>query len=227
MIIYILNDENTDKILKSLKSIHCGRGIEQDIYIYNDASELLENCVEKGAHVAIFNEKLERCTGYEYACRLRMIDKNILPIIIRGEDAIDEKAGEAELFGCITCDNMDSKLPGLIGYAAKRVQRPDSCLLSYYWNNCERTIELEKVLYFCSRHRVVDIIGINGVEGTFYSKLDEVEAELIEQSVNFIRISKSYLVNPKHILEKTEHEVTLDNGEKLNITKKYSENIKN
>lgn len=226
MIIYILNDENTDKVLKSLKSIHCGRGIEQDIYIFNEDSELFENCVEKGAHVAIFNEKLERCTGYEYACRLRMIDKNILPIIMLSEEKLDMRAGDAELFGYITNENMESKLPGLIGYAAKRVQQPDSCLLSYYWNNCERTIELEKILYLCSRHRVVDIIGINGVEGTFYSKLDEVERTLQEHTVGFMRINKSILLNPKYILERKGQEIIMENGESFLISRKYSENLK-
>lgn len=223
MKIYILNDENTGRVLELLKSIHCVRGIEQDMDIFNDENQMLEYCTENTVHIAIFNENAGEYTGYEFAYRLRMIDKDILPIIIRCEDFIDEKAGEAELFGCITNENMVNKLPELIGYAAKRLQQTDSGLLRYQWNNRARSIDIDKILYLQSRHRLVEIIGSNGVEGMFYKKLDETEDELKEQSTKFLRISKSYLVNPKHIIEKNEQEVLLDNGEKLHITKKYSE----
>lgn len=226
MTIYILNDESTYKVLNLLKSIHCGRGIEQDITIFSDENKMLEYCAENKVHVAIFSEKAGEYTGYEFAYRLRLIDKNIMPIILRGESTIDERAGEAELFGCVTMGNIDDKLPALIGYAAKRVLEMDCCLLSYYWNCCERTIVLNRILYFRSRHRVIEIIGLNGMEGEFYKKLDELEEELQKQSVNFVRIGKSYLVNPKHILEKNRQEVVLDNGERLHITKKYNANMK-
>ena len=226
MKIYILNDENTYKVLSLLKSIQCGGGIEQNISIFSDENRMLEYSAENKVHVAIFNEKAGEYSGYEFAYRLRLIDKSIMPIILRGESAIDEMAGEAELFGCVTMGNIDDKLPALIGYAAKRVLETESFLLSYYWNCCERTIGLDRILYFRSRHRVIEIICLNGVEGEFYKKLDELEEELQKQSVKFVRIGKSYLVNPKHILEKNRQEVVLDSGERLHITKKYNETMR-
>ena len=226
MIIYILNDENTNKVLSLLKSVHCVRGIEQDIYIFQEVNELLEESVRNTVHVVICSERVGKYSGYDLAYRLRMINKNILPIIIRQDMMIDEKAGQSELFGCISMDKIEDMLPDLIEYSAKRVQQQEkNFVLSYFWNGEERQVEVDSIIYFCSNHRVVEYKGIEGSKGVFYQKLDVVEKLLKENKINFIRIGKSFLVNSKHIVEKNEQELLLVNGEKIIIPRRYVKKI--
>lgn len=53
--------------------------------------------------------------------------------------------------------------------------------------------------------------------------MDDIELELAQKSSDFIRVSKSYLVNKQFIRSYSTKEIVLNNGEKITITRKYTQ----
>lgn len=91
--------------------------------------------------------------------------------------------------------------------------------------SCNKTIErlhVKDIIYFTSQARRVKIITIEGYK-VFYGKLSEVEKRL---SSNFIRIHKSYLVNKNYISEYTYENIRLFDGQMLNITRQYRNDVR-
>lgn len=82
----------------------------------------------------------------------------------------------------------------------------------------------QNIMYLQSDLRYVNIYTKNGESPRILAKLSEIE-RLAGDS--FLRIHKSYLVNPKHILwmDKTNHFVLLDNGEQLPVSDAQYENV--
>lgn len=109
----------------------------------------------------------------------------------------------------------------MIEYAAKRLRPDEVHLLCYYRNGIEQKVDIDRVIYFCSNHRVIEYKGIEGIRGIFYQQLDVIEELLQEQYSGFIRIGKSFLVNRKYIIEQKGSEIFLINGERLFISRRY------
>ena len=78
------------------------------------------------------------------------------------------------------------------------------------------------IMYFESNARKIIVHTING-EYSFYGKLDKVEDET---SPEFIRIHKSYLVNPAYITKYGMEQVVLSNDRILSISSKLQKSVK-
>ena len=81
----------------------------------------------------------------------------------------------------------------------------------------ERSIFIDNILYVESRkHKsVFYYMDTEPAAYGIYEKLDEIETRLREYE--FLRIHKSYLVNPKHIRKISNYLVYLDTGEELPV----------
>lgn len=69
----------------------------------------------------------------------------------------------------------------------------------YVFNKNHTVINPEDILYAYSDNRVCCLVMKNGEEHRFYKKLDQLENELEEIYLVFVRTSKSYLVNRNYI----------------------------
>ena len=57
-------------------------------------------------------------------------------------------------------------------------------------------------------------------------KLDEVEAQLEQMNIKFLRISKSYLVNVNYVKEFRYEKVVMDDGKEFKIGPRYKDKIR-
>lgn len=78
------------------------------------------------------------------------------------------------------------------------------------------------ILYFSSENRIIKLHTVEEVI-SFYDKLDTVEKN-IEGTV-FLRVHKSLLINTRHVKKFDVKTAYLDNGEELEISKRYSKNV--
>lgn len=219
------NQENTDIILRILEKVHKEKNVNMKIYLCDTVRSFMINCRVKNTNLAIFNERIkgEECNGYDLAYHIRMMNNKAMPVMIADNNKIDIRAGESELFGYLTPENLETQLTDLIIYAFRRLYK--ECfepLLCYQWNGAEREVNLNKVFYFCSDHRVVEFKGMDGADGIFYQRLDEVESALQDWQTKdmFVRISKSYLVNKKYILKNEGVRITMINGDRIEIPRR-------
>ena len=223
--ICIMSEGKPEEILNILKSIHVQKHINMDIFVFRDIFKLLCYCRKNKVSMVILNEEIG-CSidSYDLAYSIKSIDSDIMPVVISREKRISEKAGHVELFGYMAPESINFVLPDLIEYAERRIGINRNVLFCYFWNGKERRVDLDKILYFCSNHRIIEFKDLENNIGAFYRRLDEVEAALLGIG-HFVRVGKSYLVNKNHILSMENKELILSNGEKIPVSKAYRKNM--
>ena len=110
---------------------------------------------------------------------------------------------------------LDIMLPGEDGVSILRKLRAAQIVLPF--TGGERSLFIDNILYVESRkHKsVFYYMDTEPAAYGIYEKLDEIETRLREYE--FLRIHKSYLVNPKHIRKISNYLVYLDTGEELPV----------
>lgn len=113
---------------------------------------------------------------------------------------------------------MDSVLAKLKHFVFKR---------KFVFNECERNISLEKIVYIESRLHKLEfhVIEERMMTYSMYGTLNALEKELLE--FGFLRIHQSFLVNLRHIKKVTGYQAILNNGQMLPIPKTRYRDVKN
>lgn len=101
------------------------------------------------------------------------------------------------------------------------------CEKTFKFNEGEKKISLERILYIESRlHKVEFHIMENKlITYTLYDTLTHLEKEM--QKFDFLRIHQSFLVNLKHVKSVRNYKVILSNNQKLMIPKARYKDVKN
>ena len=98
-------------------------------------------------------------------------------------------------------------------------------IFEYTYKKVPHKILVNKIRYFESDKRQVNLYSTDGVS-SFYKKLDEVEAQLEQMNIKFLRISKSYLVNVNYVKEFRYEKVVMDDGKEFKIGPRYKDKIR-
>lgn len=59
----------------------------------------------------------------------------------------------------------------------------------------------------------------------FRETMDHVEKEIAKLSSDFLRDNKSYLINKAYVRSYTSREVVMENGERINLGRKYAKDF--
>lgn len=95
----------------------------------------------------------------------------------------------------------------------------------YFWcefNRCKSKIYMGDIVYFESDRKHIKVMCTNGEEGKFVGKINELAAQL---PFSFSMIAKSYIINLRHIRECKKNCVTMDDGQVINIGRKYKDSF--
>lgn len=94
---------------------------------------------------------------------------------------------------------------------------------TYTFYGKEHTVDLNDIVYFESKHKIVRGYNEEGAFIRFYNKLDEVQKK-VDDFVYFIRVNKSHLVNYNYCtIEKDKVTVI---GKEIRISRKYKKELK-
>ncbi len=97
----------------------------------------------------------------------------------------------------------------------------------FHFKNHTCSIRLREILFFASDKRVIRIYMENGDIYTYYEKLDELEERLKKSDFIFLRIHQSYLVNATQIEQYHSNYVIIRSRQKLPISVKNRNHIRN
>lgn len=96
---------------------------------------------------------------------------------------------------------------------------------AFFSYNCRgerRRIPLSNILYFESQNRKIYVTRINGKE-EYYGKLNDVEMQV--DDYGFLRIHKSFIVNPQYVDIYGKTTVTMNNGDILPVSRDKQKEI--
>ncbi len=94
---------------------------------------------------------------------------------------------------------------------------------NYKFNKIYYRLLIKDIMYFESSNKKIIIHKINGDIKIFYDKLDLVEKKLNSQ--NFLRASKSFLINIKYIEKARHDEVILFNGKSFGVSRGFRKKV--
>lgn len=202
---------------------------EIDIIKFYDGRRLLEYCRENKFDVLVLDIDLGEDNGMDIARNLKRMNPKSLVIYMSSYDYYKDLAN-AEPFRFIEKDasdvaKLEKEMTDALVAAINRLNRKDD--YTFIFNKVSYTIKLHKVKFFCSRGRTIHICGdIGSVPSDFYYKIDKLTEELKEIDNNFVRISKSYIVNINYIKVNRKKQVIIED-KILSVTSKYKVNFLN
>ena len=127
-------------------------------------------------------------------------------------------------FGFIDKPVSEEKLESALKEAFKTMSQKEE-IFEYTYKKVPYKILVSKIRYFERDKREVNLYSTDGVY-SFYKKLDEVEAQLEQLNIKFLRISKSYLVNMNYVKEFRFEKVVMDDGKELKIGPRYKDKVR-
>lgn len=138
--------------------------------------------------------------GTDIGAKLKISNPDMLVVYMSVYDSYYKELACAEPFDFIYKPRLYEKIPKVLDKAIMRLAYiKHEFVYQYKFNGMTYRIDLNNVLYFESRHRIINIYCADGTIKQFYDKLDNVEKEIDEIYPCFLRANKSYYVNFNYI----------------------------
>lgn len=174
---------------------------DAEIIAFDNGDDLMEYCISNKFDVIFLDVDLGNRNGLEIARKLKAMDPDFLIVYVSAYDIYYEEMVNAEPFRFIPKDGADvqkqeKRFADALEAAIRRIDKWNG--YTYTFNKIEYTIDLDRIAYFHSVARTIHIYGeTDGAPAYFYGKMDDLEKELAKIDKNYIRISKSYIVNKR------------------------------
>lgn len=199
------------------------RGYACQIDLYASGKEMLSEADIALQYDVIFLDiSMEEMDGIEAAGRIRQMSDDIYIVFVT---AYITYALEGYKVGAVRYllkedGSLESALNECLDTIADRMNVKEA-LCEFNLGDKKKSIPADSILYVESRlHKVIFFVMENGLkEYSRYDRLDAVETEL--QQYGFCRVHQSFLVNMKYARGVERYQMSLENGTKISISKKY------
>lgn len=223
-----LQELNNHKQLVELTMAKFSRNAK--IYCFQSGEDLLCEIDATGnMDIILLDIEMAGINGVETARQIREQDNRAILIFISTHDQYYREIIEVQPFSFLDKPVNSERLDEIIQKALK-IRNQKEEYYSFSWNKVHYSIPFTAIRYFQSDKRVINM-SIVGQEKPimmyqFYGKLADVEATLSKMGVYFLRVRKSYLINPQYIAEYRANQIVLDTGESVEISKQYKDSVK-
>lgn len=222
--IAICDDEKN--IRAYLRTLVRKQDSESEITEYASADEYLSGGME---HDLLFLDiemkgAASGMDGMSMAKQIRNMELDRQPVIIfvTGYEEYVYDAFDVGAFQYLLKPINEQKFAEVFNRAAEQIlseaeQKKKTLIIQY--GSESRAIPLDSIYYLESRNHKV-VLYLKEGELEYYAKIGELEEELAGQ---FYRIHRGYLVNLAYVEGYDKAEVTLANGDRLPLSKKYDD----
>lgn len=208
-----------------VKNIVYRLGLNVEIKCFQSGEDLLWEIEQKGnMDIILLDVEMGGINGVETARQLREKDNRVILFFISCYDQYCKEIINVQPFRFIDKPVSEAELESAFKEAFKAMSQKEE-IFEYTYKKVPYKILVSKIRYFESDKREVNIYSTDGVS-SFYKKLDEVEAQLVQMNIKFLRISKSYLVNMNYVKEFRYEKVVMDDGKEFKIDPKYKDKIR-
>lgn len=194
--------------------------IKVRIETYSDGAFLLAD-IRKGVEFDLLylDIEMEQLDGLSLAREFRKDHPNAVLIYISNHESYLKELFEVDTFRFLSKPINTEKFEAYFRNAVEKIQlQQEEIFFSYSYDRQFFKVLLSDIVYFESQKRSIRLYKKGGTEGSFYGKLNEVEKQLKEAAVPFLRIHQSYLVNYNYIKQFGNTELELSNGKQLPIS---------
>lgn len=170
--------------------------------------------------------QMSKGDGITVARNIRNIDENALLIFVSGYDKYMIELFSLDVFAFIKKPIERQNFEKTFLYANQKICNQRVYFLFHYKSQ-EYKIPCIEIMYFESNGRTISVHTKDEKKEKFNGKLSEVEEQLKNGKIPFLRIHQSYLVNYHQIRARSRTTVILVNGIKLPISEERQKSIGN
>lgn len=226
----------TTTIEELLYKIAKEQGIKINCAVFFDGSTLVKN-IRQGTYYDLIYLDIEMCQvdGISAAELIRNMEIPALIVYVSGYEKYLMELFDTEPFRFISKPIDWNKFRSVFIDAYKRI-RQKSEYFSFTYNKEFTKVPLGRISYFESSNRVIYIHAAKNMENgrarvdeteyRFYGKMNDVEKQLSDSNVRFIRIHQSYLVNFDYIKSMNFTNVTMSDGTELQISEDKQKKVR-
>lgn len=208
-----------------VRNIVCRLGLNAEIKCFQSGEDLLWEIEQKGnMDIMLLDIEMGGINGVETARRIRKKDNRVILFFISCYDQYCKEIINVQPFRFIDKPVSETELESAFEEAFKVMFQKEE-IFEYTYKKVPYKIWINKIRYFQSDKRQVNLFSTEGVS-SFYKKLDEVEAQLEQMNIKFLRISKSYLVNMNYVKEFRYEKIVMDDGKEFKIGPRYKDKIR-
>ncbi len=217
-------DDSIDSLQTMIKQYtsYCGKvNIPCEYDAYQSGTELLNN-MENRYSVIFLDINMPGIDGISVARELRKSDNDIYIVFITSFIQYALDGYEVDAFRYLLKDQINLSFNGCMDIMLEKMRSRKSRAFFKFIEG-EASILLNELMYVESdKHKLLFHIDGITVPYSLYMKLDDVEKQI--DSMSFLRLHKSYLVNMEFIEMISRYNATIRNSIILPIPKsKYSE----
>ena len=213
-----------------VKAIMNNLSVNTEVSCFQSGEDLLCEIDTTGNRDIFFLDiEMSGMNGIETAKEIRQRDPRTILIFVSSYDQYCKELIGVQPFAFLDKPLSEKKLEKVLKYAVNiRFSVCESYSFSY--QKMQYNIPLEEIRFFQSDKRVIHVNtsrkGTLIKEYLFYGKLEAVEETLNNTNVKFLRLRKSFLVNPQFIVEYAANKVVLDNGMVIEVSKNYKDTVR-
>lgn len=218
--------ESLDLILKELYKAANDLKITIETYPYKDGNKVVELiCSSKEDFDILFLDiDMPNITGLEVAKKLREKGTDIILIFISSYEQYVFESIEYNPFRYIRKSRIEKELFLAVKAAYMRLEEMKDSHIVLKAEDSEVRIKHSDIMYFETAARKVGIHLSNGKVMAVRKTIKELCDALNDE--HFIRIHSGCVVNAKYIDKFSSYDITLDNGERLIVSRTRVKNVK-
>lgn len=203
------------------------RGCVCQIDLYTSGNEMLSEADTPLQYDVIFLDiSMEEMDGIETAGKIRELSDEIYIVFVTAyiTYALEGYKVGATRYLLKEDDSLESTLKECLDTIVDRMDYKKA-ICEFDFQNGKKSISADAILYVESRlHKVVFFVMEDGVkEYSRYDRLDVIEMKLRQHG--FCRVHQSFLVNMRYARGVERYAMSLENGTKINISKKYYKHV--
>lgn len=226
----------TATIEEILYKITKEQGIKISCSVFFDGITLVEN-IRQGTYYDLIYLDIEmhKINGISAAELIRSMEVPALIVYVSSYEKYLKELFNTEPFRFLSKPIIGKEFHSVFMDAYNRI-RQKSEYFSFTYNKEFTKIPLGRISYFESSNRVIYIHAAPNMENRnagsdetkyrFYGKMNDVEKQLSDSNVRFIRIHQSYLVNFDYIKSMNFTNVTMSDGTALQISEDKQKKVR-
>lgn len=229
MIQIAICDDNEEDVLETMKQVEEALNFykyKAHVECFYSGEKLLER-VEAGwaPDIALLDIEMNDVDGISVAQQIRSENVNSILIYVSLYDQYCKELISTKPYAFIDKPIDADRMQEVLRNAISEVESVNE-KYCFTYRTTYFSVEYKDILFFESEKRMVNVHCNNGKKYSFYKKLDKVYEEVKDAPVDFIRLTKSCIVNASYARIFRYNHLELADGTFLPISKTYKDSVR-
>lgn len=210
------------KVVEVFKQIK----VDIEIYTYTSSKKLIDVMLndEEQFDILLLDIDMPEMSGLEAARLVRDYNENIILIFVSAHEQFVFKSLEYAPFRYIRKNKISDELPLAMKAAFSRLEADKDRSIIVKMEDGEKRLYYSEIMYYETEARKLKIHLSSGKILSVWKTIKEFSSEINDE--RFIQLHSGCVVNVKYIDEISSFDVTLDNSERLIVSRRRVKDVK-